>query len=253
MVTEIYKYGNPGDWAYDAMVAAVKLRYRLLPYIYSTAGMTVQNSELMVRPFVMDFPTDRRALLRDDEYMFGRNILVKPVTDPLYTWKDNQNKGLLINEDIRHSVDAVEVYLPAGCSWYDLYTGQRYDGGKAYMVPAPIDRIPAFARSGAIIPLGPDVQYATEKPWDNLDIKVYPGSDGSFVLYEDQGDGYDYEQGRFSTIQLSWEDASRTLSVADRQGAYKGMLSSRRFNVILPDGQSKAVEYADKAVMVAFP
>jgi len=250
MVTEIYKYGEPGDWAYDAMVDAVKLRYRLLPYIYSTAGMTVQNSGMMMRPFVMDFPEDQKAINLDDEYMFGRSILVKPVTDPLYTWIDGDKKGYAVYEDVKRAAAPVDVYLPQGTDWYDFYTHVRRRGGRSYKVLAPIDRIPAFVRAGSILPLGPDVQYSDEKAWDNLDINVYPGANGEFTLYEDEGDGYNYEKGQFTTIRFSYDDASGTLTIAPRQGKFKGMLATRQFRIHFIGGGDRTVTYSGQEVKV---
>lgn len=261
MVTEIYKYGEPGEWAYDAMKSAIQLRYRLLPYIYSTAGMTVQNSEVMMRPFVMDFPHDKKAILRDDEYMFGRSILVKPVTDPLYTWKDEKKKGHVFvsgnskadeNQFMKLAATPVDVYLPEGTLWFDLYTGARYNGGRQYKVAAPIDRIPAFVRAGSILPLGPSVQYSGEKDWSTLDVDIYPGSDGSFALYEDEGNNYNYENGKFSTITFTWNDTARTLTIADRRGTFNGMLTDRTFNLRLVGGQSKSIRYDGSELVVKF-
>lgn len=261
MVCEIYQFGDQGDWAYDSMKEAIELRYRLLPYIYSTAGATVQNSETMMRPFVMDFPRDSIALVCSDEYMFGRSLLVKPVTEPLYTWVDDKGVSHEIGKDIKSLALPVTVYLPATAGtaravrrgepadttrytrWYNFWTGELLDGGRAYKVAAPINRMPVFVREGAILPWGPDVQYSTEKPWDDLEIRVYPGADGDFILYEDEGDNYNYEKGAFTQIAMHWDDAARTLTIAGRKGSFKGMLKERKFRVRVIGGGTATVNY----------
>ena len=249
MVSELYNFGSEGEWAYDCQVEAIRLRYRLLPYIYSMAGETVQRSGSMMRPLVMDFPSDRRASNLNDEYMFGRNLLVKPVTDPLYTWRDNNKQGHTIYPDIRQAAAPVSVYLPKVNSkssmvngqWYDFYTNEQIEGGRSVMRPTPITELPVYVRAGSILPIGPDVQYSSEKSWDNLEIRVYTGADGSFTLYEDEGDTYNYERGAFTEITFTWNDADRKLTISDRKGKFKGMLQTRNFRIVLIDG-NKAFE-----------
>lgn len=255
MVSEIYAFGKKGDWAYDAMVDAVKLRYRLLPYIYSMAGEVVQHSGMMMRPLVMDFANDVKARRLNDEYMFGHAFLVKPVTDPLYTWKDEQKHGHEIYPDIRKAAAPVSVYLPKGekaaeVKWYDFFTGECHEGGKTIMRATPITDMPVYVRAGSIVPFGPDVQFSNEKAWDNLELRVYPGADGSFTLYEDEGDGYNYELGQFTEIPFQWDDANRTLTIGERHGQYKGMSQQRLFLIVLPDGSTKVVNYRGKEVTV---
>lgn len=258
--TEPDHFEKPGDWAYDAMIKAIKLRYRLLPYIYSTAGDCVQNSGSMMRALVMDYAADKKASRLNDEYLFGRNILVKPVTDPLYTWKDKEKKGHTIYPDVRKAAAPVNVYLPKGNKWYDFWSNTQYEGGQDIQRLCPIDIMPVFIKAGTILPFGPEVQYSSEKPWDELEIRVYPGADGKFTLYEDEGDNYNYEKGKFSEIQFVWNEADRTLSIAPRKGSYKGMLQHRRFHIVLVDTNSgagdqpmqasKSVEYDGKAVKI---
>ena len=246
MVSEIYEFGQKGDWAYDAMVDAVKLRYRLLPYIYSMAGEVVQQSGSMMRPLVMDFANDLKARRLNDEYMFGHALLVKPVTDPMYTWKDQRKHGHEIYPDIRKAAAPVSVYLPEGAEWYDFFTNERHKGGQTILRPTPITDMPVFVRAGSIIPFGPDVQYSSEKAWDNLTIRVYPGADGTFTLYEDEGDGYNYERGQFSVIPFTWDDATSTLTIGQRQGSFPGMLRQREFTIVLPDKQMKLTNYVKR-------
>lgn len=240
MVSELYNFGNPGDWAFDAQKKAIELRYRLMPYIYSLAGDVVQRSGTMMRPLVMDFPADRKAITLDDQYMFGKALLVKPVTDPLYTYLDADKNGHAIYPDITKAAAPVNVYLPEGSKWYNFWSNEVSDGGKNVQCLAPIDRMPVYVKSGSIIPFGPAVQYTTEKPWDNLELRVYPGDDGEFILYEDDGESYDYEKGMFAEIPFRWDDATRTLHIGQRNGSYPGMLNNRNFNIVIvnPDTES---------------
>ena len=240
MVSEIWHYGEPGDWAYDVQKHFIELRYRLLPYIYSQAGATVQRSDLMMRPLVMDFADDKVAINRDDEYMFGRSLLVKPITQPLYSWLGERRTSHWIYPEPQKAAAPVEVYLPAGTQWWDFWNNQQYEGGKAVKRLAPLDIMPVFVKAGSIIPFGPKVQYTGEKAWDNLEVRIYPGADGDFVLYEDAGDGYGYEQGEFAQIRFHWNDEARTLTIDAREGNYPGMLLSRQFRIHVVSAASEA-------------
>ena len=259
MISEIYLYGNKGDWQYDAQVDAVKLRYRILPYTYSQMGACVQKSETMMRPFIFDFPKDKTAINHSGEYMFGHSLLVSPVTDPLYTFKGEDKKGHVIYPEVAKAAAPVNVYLPTGTDWYDFYTNELKQGGKTIERLAPIDIIPVYVKAGSIVPLGPDVQYTNEKPWNNLEIRVYPGADADFTLYEDEGDNYNYEKGEFSQITFHWDNANSKLTIKDRQGKFKGMLESRTFNVVLVNSntpsakvqaQGKTIDYYGKETTV---
>ena len=130
--------------------------------------------------------------------------------------------------------------------WYDFFTGEQFEGGQTIMRPTPITDMPVYVRAGSIIPFGPEVQYSSEKTWDNLTICVYPGADGTFTLYEDEGDGYNYERGQFSTIPFTWDEATRTLTIGQRQGSFPGMLKQRQFTIILPDKQIRLTNYVQK-------
>ncbi len=260
MVSEFYEFGKQGDWCYDAMVDAVRLRYRLLPYIYSMAGDCVQNSGTMMRALVMDYAADKKASRLNDEYLFGRNLLVKPVTDPLYTWKDSGKKGHTIYPDVKKAAAPVEVYLPQGNKWYDFWSNAQYEGGQTIQRLCPIDIMPVFVKAGTVLPFGPEVQYSSEKPWDELEIRVYPGANGEFTLYEDEGDNYNYEKGKFSEIKFSWDDAGHALTIAPRKGSFKGMIQNRKFHIVLvgtdsgagnqPMKANKTVDYSGKAMTV---
>ena len=232
LATEIYRFGEPGEWAFDEQVRAVRLRYRLMPYIYSLAGATVLEDKLIMRPLMMDFPADRKALSLSDEYLFGPSLLVHPVTDPVLTAAAEDGTASLTGL----TAAPFTTYLPAGSDWYDFHTGERLQGGQDYTRPYGISEIPVFVKAGAILPLGPDVQYTSEKPWDVLTIDIYPGADGSFTLYEDEGDGYAYEQGAYSTITFTWDDQEGRLEIGPRKGSFPGMPAERRF-VVRVQGQ----------------
>lgn len=260
MVSELYEFGQEGDWCYDAIKNYIKLRYRLLPYIYSNAGDCVQNSGSMMRALVMDFASDKKASRLNDEYLFGRNLLVKPVTDALYTWKDSKRRGHEIYPDLRKAAAPVNVYLPKGTQWFDFWSNEIHEGGQTIQKLCPIDIMPVYVKAGTIMPFGPEVQYSNEKAWDNLEIRVYPGANGSFTLYEDEGDNYNYEKGKFSLIKFNYDDQNRQLTIAPREGNFKGMLKTRKFNVVFVDSQSgsgdqpmknsKPVEYNGSQVVV---
>ena len=161
---------------------------------------------MMLRPLLFDFPRDRRAVATCDQFMLGPSLLVCPVTEPMYY---DRESAPLDRPKTR------TCYLPAGCDWYDFRTGARYAGGQAVTVDAPLDRIPLFARAGAIIPMARGLQYADQKPEGPLEVRVYRGADGAFDLYDDAGDGYGYENGDYTLTPLRWDDAAGTLTPLD--------------------------------------
>jgi alpha-D-xyloside xylohydrolase len=228
---EIYQFGKKGDIIYDAIEKSIKLRYSLLPYIYSASWDVTANQSTLTRALVMDFSDDKDALDIDNEYMFGKSLLVCPVTTPMYSKKLIQGKDTTNVEDFS-KIKKEEVYLPKGSAWYDFWTGEKISGGQKVSKEAPIDIIPLYVKAGSIIPMGPEVQYATEKKWDNLEIRVYPGTDGKFVLYEDELDNYNYEKGFYSTITFQWDDANKELIIGERKGSFPGMLEERKFNIV---------------------
>jgi alpha-D-xyloside xylohydrolase len=228
---EIYQFGKKGDTIYDAIEKSIKLRYSLLPYIYSASWDVTANQSTLTRALVMDFSDDKDALDIDNEYMFGKSLLVCPVTTPMYSKKLIQGKDTTNVEDFS-KIKKEEVYLPKGSAWYDFWTGEKISGGQKVSKEAPIDIIPLYVKAGSIIPMGPEVQYATEKKWDNLEIRVYPGTDGKFVLYEDELDNYNYEKGFYSTITFQWDDANKELIIGERKGSFPGMLEERKFNIV---------------------
>ena len=242
---EIWQFGKKGEPYYDAIEKYINLRYSLLPYIYSTSWQVTRHQASFLRALSMDFPADRRVWDMGSEYMFGTSFLVCPVTDPMYTRMEGENRVPDFSQ-----VKNAEVYLPEGAAWYDFWTNERLEGGQTVEKAAPLDILPLYVKAGSIVPRGPQVQYATEKPWDNLEVWVYPGADGSFCLYEDEFDNYNYEQGAYTEISMRWDDSSRTLTIDARQGSYKGMLETRRFTVRTADGMEKTVTYTGKKVRV---
>lgn len=261
---EFYWYGKKGEPIYDALVDAVKLRYTLLPYIYSTSWDVTHNRSTFMRALFMDFVNDKQTWIVNDEYMFGKAFLVAPVLHAQYT-PEVQQKTLEENEgwnrdskksaktpiltDFTHSKN-MEVYLPAGTRWYNFWTNEAIEGGQKLVISTTLNRIPLFVRAGSIVPCGPDVQYTGEKKWDNLTLCVYPGENGNFTLYEDEGDNYNYENGAYTEIPMNWDNASRILTIGARKGEYNGMLQKRQFIVKAIDGNSKTVTYTGKKIRV---
>ena len=260
---EIYQFGKKGDAAFDAIEKSIRLRYELLPYIYSTAWQVTSNDESYMRALVYDFPKDTKVWDMTDEFLFGHNILAAPIVNAQYTeekimrtdamtgW-DRQEVAQKLSESVDFSENKTAVkYLPAGADWYYYWTEEKYKGGQDVEIVTAFDEVPMFVRAGSIMPYAPVMQYAEESKWDNLDIVVYPGADAEFVLYEDEGDNYNYEQGQYSTITFKWNDKRGELTIGDVQGSFPGMLTSRKFNVrvVGKDGVN-VVEYAGKSVTV---
>ena len=261
---EIWQFGKKGEPVYDAIEKMIRLRYRLIPYLYSTAWQVTSNNESYIRPLFSDFAADKCVWDMTDELMFGRSILAAPIVNPLYTeeqiikedamtgWdRNNVKMKELKNEDVDWSQPkTVTKYLPQGTDWYDFWTNTRMKGGQSVTIQATLDQVPMFVRAGSILPLGPEMQYVGEKPWDNLELRVYPGADGSFVLYEDEGDNYNYEKGVYSTITFQWNDKSKILTISQRKGDYPGMLQKRQFTIVLPDGRQQTVNYDGQQLQV---
>jgi alpha-D-xyloside xylohydrolase len=228
---EIYQFGKKGNPTYDVIEKYINLRYRLLPYIYSASWEVTNNQSTMMRALVMDYASDKKALDINDEYMFGKSILVNPVTQPMYSKIQVQGKDSVKVEDYS-VIKTKDVYLPEGADWYDFWTGEKFSGGQVKKKETPLDIIPLYVKAGSILPFAPKVQYAAEKKWDNLEIRIYEGTSGEFTLYEDENDNYNYEKGIYSTITFTWNDAKKTLTISDSKGSFPGMLSERSFNIV---------------------
>jgi alpha-D-xyloside xylohydrolase len=221
---EPWNIAPEGHPAYKSIVYYTNLRYRLMPYIYTLAGMTYFNDYTIMRPLFMDFPADKKVENISDQFMFGPAFMVCPV----YAY-EARNRN---------------VYFPEGSNWYDVYTGKYITGGKQVTVDAPYERIPLFIREGSIIPVGPEIQYTGEKPADKIVLYVYKGKDGSFTLYEDENSNYNYETGKYANIAFTYNEASNTLAIAERKGAFEGMLKSRTFVIVtVSKNNAKAFNY----------
>ncbi len=262
---EIWQFGKKGEPVYDAIEKMIRLRYRFIPYLYSTAWQVTSANESYLRPLFSDFAADRRVWNVADEFMFGHSILAAPVVEAQYTqeriiredamtgWDKKEVKPESENTTVNWSeTKTASKYLPKGALWYDFWTNKTYKGGQTVTLQTSLDRVPMFVRAGSILPLGPEMQYVGEKAWDHLEIRIYPGADGSFTLYEDEGDNYNYEKGVYATIPFSWNDKTSSLTVGSRQGSYPGMLASRQFTFILPDGTSKNVSYNGESLTIKF-
>ncbi|SDH80580.1 alpha-D-xyloside xylohydrolase [Chryseobacterium taeanense] len=262
---EIYQFGQKGDLVYDVIEKFIKLRYSLLPYIYSASWDVSKNNSSFLRALSMDFSSDQKTWNINNEYLFGKSFLVAPILNAQYTpekivktdenqgWdkKDETKENSLSNIDFNQN-KTVKVYLPAGSDWFDFWTNEKYKGGQEIEKSVNLQSIPLYVKAGSIIPFGPDVQYATEKKWDNLTVKIYQGTDADFVLYEDEFDNYNYEKGDYTEIPFHWNEKSKTLTIDSRKGNFKGMIDKRNFNVMFPDGQQKSVSYSGKKINVSF-
>jgi alpha-D-xyloside xylohydrolase len=210
---EMWEFGGDSSPAYQTELKFDRIRYRLLPYLYSLAGAVTRDGGTLMRPLVMDFRGDAKARDVSDQYMFGPAFLVSPVT----TYKA-RNRA---------------VYLPAAPGWYDFWSGAAVAAGKTIDVPAPYDSMPVHIKAGSIVPTGPEIMYTDEKPADPIVLWVYAGADGEFTLYEDDGLTYGYEKGASTRIAIRWNDAARTLTIGKREGAYPSMQKARTFEVVL--------------------
>jgi alpha-D-xyloside xylohydrolase len=262
---EIYNFGKKGETIYDAIAKTIHLRYSLLPYIYSAAWDVTNKQSTMMRALVMDFE-DKKVVDMNNEYMFGKSILVAPIVNAQYTpetiVKSNEETGWDKKETANDTkIQAVtfaqakstKVYLPEGTAWYDFWTNEKINGGQEITKSTSIDEIPLYIKSGSIIPFGPQVHYATEKKWDNLEIRVYPGADGEFTLYEDENDNYNYEKGAYSTISFKWNNKDKILTIGTRKGLFPGMLTERKFSIaVVGSGKNmhKTVTYTGKTMKV---
>ena len=238
---EVWNIAPENHPAYKAIVWYDRLRYRLMPYLYSMAGAVHFNDYTMMRALVMDFNGDSNVYDIKDQWMFGPSLMACPVT--------------------QYKARTRSVYLPKQTGWYDFYTNKHYAGGETITADAPLERIPVYVPEGSIIPFGPEIEYTDEKPAELINLYVYAGRDGKFKLYEDEGTNYNYEQGKYATIDFVYDNAHRTLTIGNRKGSFNGMLNNRRFNIVLispsnvqplnmEQPKGKLVSYAGKALKV---
>jgi alpha-D-xyloside xylohydrolase len=236
-------------WRFDATTQAIwrrydDLRYRLMPYLYSVTWQVTHNGASILRPLMMDYSADKQALKVGDQYLYGPSIMVSPVTT--------------------QGARTRTVYLPGKAKWYDFWTGETEAGGRAVDAAAALDTMPLYVPAGAVLPMGPKILYVGEKPADPMELRVYRGANGTFDLYEDEGDTYDYEKGVYAVIPIRWNEATRTLTIGGRKGSFPGMLKERTFDVVMVSAEhgagveatakaDRVVRYAGRAVSVKFP
>jgi alpha-D-xyloside xylohydrolase len=238
--TEFWNYGEEVE---RISLKYLNFRYRMLPYIYSQVAAVSFNGSTLMRPFVMDFPNDKKAMEQKHEFMFGPSFLVAPVVEEAQSqWP---------------------VYLPENPGgWIDFWSGNHVNGGESIDVDVDLGKIPLFVKAGSIIPFGPEQQYSSEKPDAPWEIRIYPGADASFTVYEDEGDNYNYEKGNYSVYDLFWNDAAQTLTIGNKKGKFNGMNQIRELNIVKVTPQTgigievaqpqKTVSYVGKKIVVNF-
>lgn len=231
---EIYNTAPETHPAYQSMLYYNKLRYRLMPYIYSLAGQAYHHDYTIMRGLVMDFGKDKEVLNIGDQFMFGSSLLISPV----YTFKATTRS----------------LYLPAGQGWYDLYTGKYMHGGQKITADAPYGHTPVFVKEGSIIPTGPELQYVAEKPADPIILYVYAGKDASFTLYEDENGNYNYEKGAFAEIPITYNENTASITIGERRGGFEGMIKARTFKIkLISKTKPAAMDFtADRLVTVRY-
>lgn len=229
---EIYQFGKRGYWAFDVQEQYINLRYQMLPYLYSTAWQVTSKGYSYLRQLSMEAPNDKKTYDVSDEFMFGKAFLVAPVLEENATCR--------------------EVYLPDNSKWIDFWDNKIYEGGQTVKRDTPIEIIPLFVKAGSIVPLTTQkMQYATEKRWKKLEIRIYPGADGDFILYEDENDNYNYEKGYYTEILMHWDDKVNTLTIGERNGEFKGMLDTRTFVIKVAGSKTqKTITYKGDKIKI---
>ena len=239
---EVWNIAPDNHPAYKTIVWYDKLRYHLMPYLYSMAGWVHFNDYTMMRGLAMDFNGDANVYDIPDQWMFGPAFMACPVS--------------------QYKARNRSVYFPQQCGWYNLYTGDYVEGGQTLVVDAPYERMPVFVREGSIVPFGPEMEWCDEKPAELINLYVYQGADASFQLYEDEGTNYNYEKGKYATIDIKYDEATKTLTFGKRAGSFKGMLKNRRFNVVvvsrdkaqplnLINPEGRMVDYSGKEIKIS--
>lgn len=241
---EIWRFGEPGTPFYDTIAKFIRLRMKLLPYLYSQAATVSMKGVTFLTALGLAFPHDPATYSVNDQFLFGPSLLVCPVTKPMY-----YETG---SKPLENTLKSRTVYLPAGCGWYDLWTGKFYQGGQLLEADAPLDQIPLYVKSGSILPMGPALEYPAQNLYPELTLRIYPGKDASFLLYDDEGDSYRCEQGLYSITPLHWKEASRTLKIGPQKGEYPGIPSSQVFHVLLGDIQKTVILEKGGEICVTF-
>lgn len=236
---EIWRFGDEGNSFYDTIAKYIRLRYQLLPYIYSLAAQVTLRGTPMLRAVALDFPDDVATHDLTDEFLFGPALLVCPVTTPMYYEKNSQ--------PITAAVKSRRVYLPAGTTWFDFWTEKVFVGGQIITTAAPLETLPLFVRAGSILPLTEPMQFVDEFPAAPLEVRIYRGADGAFTHYEDAGDGYDYERGAFALVEFSWNEARGELTIGARRGTFPSLIAKREYCLIFISGISREIKTVNYA------
>lgn len=246
---EIWNFGNDRSVFYKTIAKYDNLRYRLMPYIYSLAWQTSKNDYTIMRGLPLDFANDPNVYNIDNAFMFGKSLLINPITKEMFYKTDSTNKeaGKISRLSNPFSKISYSVYLPIGTSWIDFWTGESYSGGQHLTYSVSLEDMPIFVKAGSIVPIGPAIQYAAEKQADTTEIRIYKGNNGDFTLYEDENDNYNYEKGIFATIDFHWNDKAKELTIGERKGDFPGMLNKRTLNIVLVNtGKGVGSEFSTK-------
>ncbi len=231
---EIWRFGDEGSPFYDAIAACIRLRYRLLPYIYSLAAAVTFEGKAMLRAAALEFPRDPRTYDLIDEFFFGRSLLVCAITEPMYYGPNSRALGGVPKTR--------EVYLPDGAQWFDFWSEKLHDGGQTIQADAPLERIPLFVRAGSILPMIEPMQFVDEVRDAAYELRVYTGADAPFDLYEDAGDGYAYERGEYAVVPIEWNQRTRELILHERKGSFPEMVPKREYRVEFIDREYRREE-----------
>lgn len=244
---EIWNFGEPGEMFYDALEKSIRLRYRLMPYIYSMAGKVCLEDYTMLRSLLFDFPEDKTAAGMDSQFMFGENLLICPVTEPMY-----YDAGSIELDRSK----SWKCYLPAGEDWYGFEDGKFFEGGRWVEIPVTLEQIPVFVKAGSILPMEQKLEYASEAVDTPFEISIYPGRDTVFTLYEDAGDDYGYEEGIFNRITLSWKDGERIFTIGAAGHDFPQSIRNRSIRILLKEGASgtkeRVIDYQGRTAEVRF-
>lgn len=242
---EIWRFGEEGSPFYDAIAGSIRLRYRFLPYLYSLLAAVSRKGVMMMRALALEFPDDLATHSIDDQYLLGFSLLVCPVITPMYYEQDSR--------PIANSTKTRLVYLPGASAWFNFWTNLPYAGGQTLVGDAPLDRLPLYVRAGSIVPMTDAMQFVDEMPGAPYEIHVYCGADAEFELYEDAGDGYDYESGAFALIRLEWSEIRRTLTIAARVGGFPSMVHQREYRIVFISAahvKKRFVTYAGERLQI---
>jgi len=242
---EIWRFSEEGTHFYDAIASYIRLRYRLIPYLYSLSAQVTFNARMMLRAVALDFPQDLATHDLLDQFLLGTALLVCPVTQPMYFAAESR--------PIADAPKTRSVYLPAGAAWFEFWTDTLYAGGQTILAEAPLERIPLYVRAGSILPLTEVMQYVDEVPDAPYELCVYCGADAQFTLYEDAGDGYAYGQGACAFVRLSWNEARSELTFSEREGDFPELVGERTFVVTFiseASRKSRSVTYTGQPITV---